>query len=135
MGHVAHWDDVRTWEDFAGPIGSRYQDLGSAAGSVEVGVGRFRPPPGNQTTPAHVEGGEEEIHFVVAGSGWSWQAGETYEVRAGDALVHLREEQSHTLVAGDDGLEVLAFGQRAYPGATHLVRAGIVRIVDTWVEA
>lgn len=116
-------------------IAGRYQDLGEACGSVAVGVGRFRVAPGRQSTPAHVEGGEEEISYVVAGSGWSWQDGSTYPVAAGDVLVHRREEESHTLVAGDDGLEVLAFGERAYPGATHLVRAGIVRIVDTWVEA
>lgn len=135
MGRVQHWDEVEEHRIDGDVIAGRYQDLGDAAGSVEVGVGRFRVEPGRQSTPAHVEGGEEEISFVVSGSGWSWQAGSTYEVRAGDVLVHRREEESHTLVAGDDGLEVLAFGQRAYPGATHLVRAGIVRIVDTWVEA
>jgi uncharacterized cupin superfamily protein len=132
---LAHWDDVEVHTASVGPVGGRYQDLGEAAGSVEIGLGRFRPEPGNQTTPVHVEGGEEEISFVLGGSGWSVQDGITYEVGAGDVLVHRREEESHTLVAGDDGLDVLAFGERAYPGATHLVRAGIVRIVDTWVEA
>ena len=34
----------------------------------------------------------------------------TYEVRAGDCLVHLGGEDAHTLVAGPDGLDVLAFG-------------------------
>lgn len=135
MGHVSHWDDVEVfgWRDE--PLRSQYQDLGTAAGSVEIGVGRWRPEPGNQSTPAHAEGGEEEITFVLSGSGWSWQDGSTYEVGPGDTLVHLREEQAHTLVAGDDGLEVLAFGQRAYAGATHLVRAGIVRIAGTSVAA
>jgi uncharacterized cupin superfamily protein len=134
MGLV-NWDEVEVHTASVGPVGGRYQDLGEAAGSVEIGLGRFRPDAGNQTTPVHIEGGEEEISFVLAGTGWSVQDGLTYEVRAGDVLVHLREEESHTLVAGDDGLDVLAFGERAYPGATHLVRAGIVRIVDTWVEA
>src|SRR3712207_6279176 len=103
MGPV-NWDDIEIdgWPE--APLQGRYQDLGEAAGSVEIGVGRFLPAPGNQTTPAHVEGGEEEISFILGGSGWSWQAGETYEVRAGDVLVHRREEESHTLVAGDDGL-------------------------------
>lgn len=117
------------------PLRGRYQDLGTLAGSVEIGVGRFMPAPGNQSSPAHVEGGEEEIAFILSGSGWSWQDGATFEVGAGDTLVYRREEASHTLVAGDDGLDALVFGERAYAGATHLVRAGIVRIVDTWVEA
>jgi len=135
MARIAHWDEVEEHRHEGEVIAGRYQDLGEAAGSVEVGVGRFRVDPGRQSTPAHVEGGEEEITYVVSGSGWSWQDGATYEVRAGDTLVHLREEETHTLVAGDEGLEVLAFGERAYPGATHLPRAGIVRIAGTWVEA
>src|SRR5688572_1992040 len=103
MTHVAHWDEVEEHRVEGEVIAGRYQDLGDAAASVEVGVGRFRVDPGRQSTPAHVEGGEEEITFVVSGGGWSWQDSETYEVRAGDALVHRREEESHTLVAGDDG--------------------------------
>src|SRR5918997_184939 len=54
---------------------------------------------------------------------------------AGDCLVHLVDEGPHTLVAGDDGLEVLAFGERASRGAhTWLPRAGVLRIQDTWLE-
>ena len=135
MGPVSHWDDVKEWHEELGRLGGRYRDLGSAAGSVEVGVGRFRVSPGNQMTPAHVEGGEEEIHFILGGSGWSWQDGVTYEVRAGDALLHLIDGEPHTLVAGDDGLDVLAFGERASRGAhTYLPRAGVLRIQDTWIE-
>ena len=37
----------------------------------------------------------------------------TYEVGAGDCILHLAEEEAHTLVAGDDGLDVLAFGAAA----------------------
>src|SRR5918998_3545110 len=103
MARIAHWDDVEEERNEGPPLAVAYQDLGTAAGSVEVGVGRYRPDPGSQTTPAHVEGGEEEITFVLAGSGWSWQDGATYEGRAGDALVHLIDGEPHTLVAGDDG--------------------------------
>jgi uncharacterized cupin superfamily protein len=81
---------------------------------------------------------EEEISYVLGGSGLSWQFdGETtaaYEVRKGDCLVHLACETVHTLRAGRDGLDVLAFGQRAYPGGTWLPRAGVVRMPPTWVE-
>jgi uncharacterized cupin superfamily protein len=50
-------------------------------------------------------------------------------------LLHPIGGEPHTLVAGDDGMEVLAFGERASRGAhTHLPRAGVVRIQDTWVE-
>jgi uncharacterized cupin superfamily protein len=135
MGLVRHWDEAETHRFDEAHLGNEYEDLGSLAGSVEVGVGRWRPFPGRQMTPAHVEGGEEEIHFILSGSGWSWQDGATYEVRGGDALVHLIDGEPHTLVAGDEGMEVLAFGERASRGAhTWLPRAGVLRIQDTWVE-
>ena len=134
MGPV-HWDDAETESDDTAPLSVEYDDLGTLAGSVEVGVGRWRPRPGSQSTPAHVEGGEEEIHHVLAGSGWSWQGGATYEIGAGDTLYHAIGGEPHTIVAGDDGIDVLAFGERASRGATTwLPRAGVVRIGETWAE-
>ena len=61
----------------------------AAAGSVDVGLNRLRFEPGKRPTPAHDHGAEEEIFYVLAGSGLSWRAGETHEVRAGDCLVYL----------------------------------------------
>ena len=59
-----------------------------------------------------------------------------HEVRAGDCLVHLALEQAHTLNAGPDGLDVLAFGMRTYAdSATYLPRAGVAWLGATWVEA
>jgi uncharacterized cupin superfamily protein len=65
-----------------------------------------------------------EIFFVLDGSGLSWQDGTTYEVRAGDCLVHRPRAEAHTLRAGDDELEVLAFGGRTPVGGAHLPRVG-----------
>ena len=59
---------------------------GSAAGSVDVGLQRIRVDPGKWSTPAHAEGAEEEIFFVLGGSGISWQDGDVYEVGEGDCL-------------------------------------------------
>jgi uncharacterized cupin superfamily protein len=103
-----------------------WTDLGSAARSVTVGVNRVEILPGKRSTPVHTEG-EEEISYVLNGSGLSWQEGETYEVGPGDCLVHLAGEQTHTLVAGEEGLEVLAFGMRAYAEMGYLPRAGVMR--------
>ena len=56
-----------------------------------------------------------------------------YEVRAGDCLVHLALENAHTLQAGPDGLDVLAFGQRTFAnGLTWLPRAGVAWLGETW---
>ena len=110
-----------------GTAGARRQwtNLGSAAGSRTVGVNRIQLDPGEVSTPAHVHGADEEIFFVLAGSGLSWQDDETYEVRAGDCLVHAALGKAHTLRAGDDGLDVLAYGRRTRIGGGYLPKVGI----------
>src|SRR3712207_3789662 len=130
---VVHWDDAEAERYDAGPLSGSVADLGSLAGSVEVGVSRWRPDPRCQSTPAHMECQEEEIFFVLGGSGWSWQDAAVCEVRAGDCLVHRIGGGHHALVAGGGGRDVLAFGGRIYAG-TVLPRAGIVRVGRAWVE-
>jgi uncharacterized cupin superfamily protein len=54
-------------------------------------------------------------------------------VGPGDCLVHRPAAEAHTLCAGPDGLDVLAFGQRAYAGGvTWLPRAGVAWLGETW---
>ena len=134
MKHLVHWDDIEPRRREEGHLAGDWYDLGDAAGSVEVGLKRIRIDPGKWSTPAHAEGGEEEIFFVLSGSGLSWQDGEAYEVGEGDVLVHLPEEQAHTLRAGPDGLDVLAYGQRKPHGNTVLPRAGVAWMWPGWVD-
>ena len=124
---ITHWDEAPRELFSEGPLEAHWTDLGSAAGSVTVGVNRVEILPGKRSTPVHSEGEEEEIFYVLGGSGLSWQEGETYEVRPGDCLVHLAGRETHTLVAGPDGLDVLAFGMRAYAEMGYLPRAGVMR--------
>src|SRR5262245_33083416 len=90
------------------------------------------------STPLHLEGSEEEIFYVLGGSGisvqWEGEGDPTgYEVRAGDCLLHRALENAHTLQAGPDGLDVLAFGQRTYAeGISWLPRAGVAWLGETW---
>jgi uncharacterized cupin superfamily protein len=124
---TAHWDETARELFEAGPLAAYWTNLGEAAGSVTVGVNRIEILPGKRSTPVHSEGEEEEIFWVLGGSGLSWQEGETFEVGSGDCLVHLAGEQTHTLVAGDEGLDVLAFGMRAPAEMGYLPRAGVMR--------
>jgi uncharacterized cupin superfamily protein len=78
---IAHWDDVEPERGEVDPLASWLTDLGTAVGSVTVGVTRWQVDPGKRSTPAHVEYAEEEIFYVLAGSGLSWQDGETFEAR------------------------------------------------------
>lgn len=135
MTPIAHWDDVQDRVLEHGHVAAAWRNLGRAAGSATIGVQRIDIAPGKWSTPAHVELAEEEIFSVLAGSGLSWQDGETYEVGPGDCLVHRIREQAHTLCAGPEGLQVLAFGMRVPAGGTLLRRAGVVWQWPGWVEA
>ncbi len=134
---ISHWDDARTWRGERGHIAGTWSSLTGRA-SQTVGVKRIQVDPGMWSTPLHLEGAEEEIFYVLAGSGVSVQwEGEGdpvgYEVRAGDCLVHLALDSAHTLQAGPDGLDVLAFGQRTFAnGITWLPRAGVAWLGETW---
>jgi uncharacterized cupin superfamily protein len=130
-----NWDDVPRREVDAGPIKGTWRDLGTAAGTSQVGLRRMQLPPGMRSTPAHTHSGEEEIFFILAGSGLSWQGGETYEVAAGDCLVHLVEGPAHSLVAGPDGIDVLVYGERCVTEACYLPRAQVAWLGSSWVKA
>ena len=131
---VAHWDEATGGRPDRPGLGGLWTNLGGAAGSRTVGVNRVQLDAGEVSTPAHVHGADEEIFFVLAGSGLSWQDGETYEVRAGDCLVHAPLGKAHTLRAGDDGLDVLAYGKRTRLGGAYLPKVGIYWLWPTWAE-
>ena len=139
MTHVAHWDAVEARRRDFGHIASAWRDLGAAVGTVDIGVRRIEIDAGKWSTPAHVHGAEEEIFYVLAGSGLSWQDDGrgplAYEVRAGDCIVHRAGREAHTLRAGADGLTVLAFGMRVAAEACELPRARVAWLGPTWVEA
>ena len=69
-----------------------------------------------RSTAVHVHGAEEEIFYVLSGSGLLWQGGKSCEVREGDCIAHLARTDAHTLRSGDGGLDVLAFGTRVPVG-------------------
>lgn len=131
---LAHWDNVEAHEQQVGDIGGRWQRLGDAAGSVGVGANRIRVPAGGRTTPVHTHGASEEIYFVLGGAGLLWQNGATCRVGPDDCLVHLPYANDHTLIAGDEGLDVIVFGTRHATEFGALERAGVLRLGGDAVE-
>lgn len=133
---ITNWNDLEGERRERGHIAATWQDL-AGANSVTAGVRRVSVEPGKWATPLHLEGSEEEIFYVLSGSGvslqWDGSKEEAFSVRAGDCLAHLACEYAHTIGAGDDGLVVLAFGQRHYPANTLLPRAGVSWLGPTWV--
>src|SRR4051812_34308427 len=121
---IAHWDDVARRPRTVGHLRGTWSSLGHAAGSVGVGVRRIALPAGGWSTPAHAHGREEEIFFVLAGRGLSWQDGETFEIGPADCIVHQAAEAAHTLHALED-LDVLAFGSRFDDESVGFPRSGL----------
>ena len=136
--HIVHWDDFESEHGEAGSISSHWTDLAGPAGAVRVRMNRIRVDPGKRSTPLHVENDEEEIFFVLSGSGLAWQRSgdkdETFEVRAGDCLVHLSGNEAHTLVAGPDGFDLLAFGVGPDAVLTFFPRLQVMRVGPAIVD-
>ncbi|HEU4975590.1 MAG TPA: cupin domain-containing protein [Baekduia sp.] len=133
--NVVHWDDVPAAERRAGHMAGRWRDLARAAGAIRAGVLLGELEPHAASSPAHVHADEEELFYVLEGSGFSWQDGRTYAVGAGDVLLHRVREAAHTLIAGDAGLTYLVFGPRAIQNLTWLPRAGVMWVGPRWLPA
>jgi len=121
---VVHWDDVPAATPAEGDIAPTWRRLGVAAGTRGVGVRLASVPPGHRSSAIHTHGAEEEIFYLLGGSGLLWQAGETCAVAAGDCIVHRAGGPAHVLRAGDDGLEFLVYGTRRPVELVHLPRTG-----------
>ena len=112
---IAHWDEVEKHRNDRGHMAGAWSPLGAAAGSWRTGANRIELAPGEMPTPPHVHGEAEEIFYVLGGSGLTWMDGKAYEIRAGDCIVYKNFHEAHTIRAGDEGLDVIAFGAREYP--------------------
>jgi uncharacterized cupin superfamily protein len=131
---IAHWDEVKKRSRALGHLQGTWTFLGETAGCATVGVRRIEVTAGGWSTPAHEHGRDEEIFYVLAGRGISWQDGETFEIRAGDCVVYRADEVAHTVHALED-LDVLAFGNRHSDESVSFPRTGLsivgARIVAT----
>jgi uncharacterized cupin superfamily protein len=130
---IANIYESRSREIHAGHIKGVWRDLGREVGTRTVGLRRIEIAAGHFSTPAHEHGADEEIFFVLAGSGLLWEEGKTYEVHTGDCIVHRPLRGAHTLRAADGGLDVLVFGQRRDPHLTALPRIGVAWSFPRWV--
>lgn len=133
--NLVHVDDIEAVVLDQGPLRATRRRLGTAAGAHGIGVSRWQLPPGGRSTPPHVHADEEELHYVLAGSGVSWQDGATYAVAAGDVLLHRCDAEAHTLIAGDDGLDVLMFAEGSRTSLTYLPRTKQFWAGKRWLPA
>jgi uncharacterized cupin superfamily protein len=131
---ISHWDDV-PWTTYEhGDLCYERQVLSRPRGGAGVTLSRYRITPGARSMPQHVHVDEEELFYVLAGSGLSWQADAVHEIRAGDLIVHHADGAPHTLLAGDDEpLDVLAYASGSPTQLTLLPRAGVAWVGSRWL--
>jgi uncharacterized cupin superfamily protein len=138
---ISHWDDAETDRAELGHLAGTWTDLAAATGARRIGVNRIQVDPERWSTPAHLETAEEEIFFVLDGSGWSWQqlgahgAVRMHEIGPGDCIVHRAGAERHTLLAGSAGLDVIAFGNHHPTQFGYLPRAQVSWLGGTWTNA
>ena len=130
---ITHFDTAESGAASVGHLRGRWTDLGSSAGSVTVGLSRVEVQDGGWSTPAHEHGREEEIVYVLAGRGLSWQDGVVAEIGPGDTIAYLAGEGAHTL-HGLSGLDVLAFGPRHADESPGFPRQGLSLVGNRAVE-
>jgi uncharacterized cupin superfamily protein len=132
---IAHIDDVATEVRDVGDVRAAFRRVGLAAGATDVGVARIDVEPGCRAGPVHQHASEEEIFFVLEGSGLAWLDGAVHRIAAGDTIVYLAGGPEHTVIAGENGLSVLAYGENHAPPLVRLPRAGMIRRGRVWLDA
>lgn len=133
MRVLAHAADIEPETEDLGVIANTGHYLGEAVGLTRLAANRFEVPAGKAASPLHAE--DEEIFYVLAGSGWSVQEDGCFSIGAGDVVYYGAWEPAHTVVAGDDGLDFLAFGAASGPvGTTRFPRIERVRVGGLLVE-
>jgi uncharacterized cupin superfamily protein len=133
MSSVLNRADVPVREVSEGDIVFARQMLGTAAGSARIGASVYVVPPHARQMPVHVHGDEEETFYVLGGGGLSWQGDGACAVAPGDVVVQPPRGQPHTFLAGDDGLELLAFASGTDTSITYLPRAKMMWCGPRWV--
>jgi uncharacterized cupin superfamily protein len=115
--------NLRDVEDVAAGQGfGEVQEARFAHGDLsaeQTGVSLQRVKPGKRHPIAHRHKQAEEIYVVISGSGRIKLDDKVEEIGPLDAI-RIGPAVTRTLEAGDEGLEMLAFGPRA-PGDAELV--------------
>lgn len=133
--NLGHTDDAVPRRIDRGELQGERRRLGPLVGTSAIGLSRYVLGPGERAMPVHVHADEEELFFVLAGDGVSWQDGATHAIRKGDVVVHRAGAEAHTWVAGPDGIEVLAFGEGSATNMTYLPRTGAWWMGSRWMPA
>ena len=132
-GGISHWDAVQARAFAKGELRGSRRRLGPAMGAERAGLSRYEAAPGERPMPLHTHADEEEILFVVRGSGITTDGERSWAIAAGDTVAHPAGGPPHTYVAGDGSLDVLVFATGSDTRLTWLPRAGTMWAGSRWV--
>jgi len=132
----------RLWGE--GSVATERRNLGGTAGSLSIGLTHIRVDPGRLSAPPHCHSAEEELFLVLDGTGTAIIGDEQTAVRGGHVISRpAGTGRAHAFRAGDDGLTLLAFGQRVaddvrwYPQSQKIAFRGLgvigrLELTDYW---
>lgn len=121
--HVVALDDVEVVEF----PGARVRMAGAAARSAQAGLNHVTLEPGAAGAPAHCHMLEEEIFYVLEGSGTLRLGSTDHPLTPGDVVARPPGTGiAHTLHAGDGGLTYLVYGTREPGDIVHYPETGQV---------
>jgi len=130
---VAHWEDVEPYTITRAPLAGRRWRLGPPAGTDRTGLSRYAMGPGERPMPLHTHADEEEIVFVLAGSGVTTDGERAWAIGSGDTVVHPAGGAPHAFVAGDEGMDVLVFASGSDTRLTYLPRTDVMWLGPRWL--
>lgn len=100
------------------------REIWRATGAKDTGALHLRLRPGKRSPFTHRHGSAEEVYVVLQGTGRVKLNDEIRDVGPLDAI-RVAAQTTRAFEAGDDGLEILAFGPRADDGEV---------VEDPWTE-
>ena len=135
-----HVEDVAAERWDIGELVATRRRLGAASGAKRLGIALIEIAPGARSTPPHVHADEDEAFLVLVGGGLSYQSSSskdvrTYAIGVDDLLWHPANGDAHTLIAGDDGLTVLAVAEGSRTNITYLPRTKQFWLGPRWSPA
>lgn len=117
--------------DLNAGLGADETNLSRALGLTQLGASYFEVRPGESAFPFHVHYLEDEIIYVIAGTG-SYRFGtETYAVKAGDFLSAPagRAEMAHQLTnSGTETLKYICVSNLPETNVVELPDLGVLRV-------
>ena len=103
--------------------------LGRMAGSIMAGLNHVRLEPGATGPPLHCHALEEELFYVLEGSGPLTLGADEHALRAGDVVARPPATGvPHRIRAGEHGLTYLAYRTRLPGDSVYYPETGKVRL-------